>query len=113
MAGGSGVAPVAPVAKRPVVKVEGGGGGAAKAVNKTDDSKADDGTPLEAQVRKWVTEDSQMTVHKLWLVMAVSSMSEERKQEFIALVKRVCVVNNTAVQDDPYKDKKIIKIKPP
>jgi hypothetical protein len=31
----------------------------------------------------------------------------------MALVKRVCIVTKTAVQDGPFKDQKIIKIKPP
>ena len=66
---------------------------------------------LEDEVLKTMSTEEEMTVKKLLRVMQVHTMTEDCKSEFIAVVKRVCVVSADIVAEGPFKDQKIIKIR--
>eukprot|EP00802_Teleaulax_amphioxeia_P006968 Tamp_06974.p1 GENE.Tamp_06974~~Tamp_06974.p1 ORF type:complete len:266 (+),score=88.44 Tamp_06974:1716-2513(+) len=101
MSGGASISGAQQPAKRVDMKVEGG-----------PKVPAQSGGSLEDKVRKAVSADKMMTVKKLLRVMQVNTMTEDCKKEFMALVKRICLVTKDTVSEGPYQDQKIIKIKP-
>lgn len=99
--------------KRSTADASSVGGGASAAKKVKTEGDAGPARQLEEHVRAAMTADSKMCVRKLMDLLEIKKKPKETQSHFSEIVKKLCLATKQVILDDgPYKDQKIIKLRP-